>query len=235
MPAAFIVTCEHAVHTVPSDLAPLFRGAEDILASHRGWDPGTLDAARVWAERLGAPLFTAQVSRLVCDANRNEGNPAVWSDYTRPLPRAERNRLLDHWHRPHRRAVRAELDRLLAEGRTVLHLAVHSFTPVLEGRVRSLDLGLLYDPARPGERALAAAWQKALHHAAPTLRVRRNMPYRGQADGLPTALRRLYPADRYLGFEIEFNQALLECGPFPVENVDRALQQVLEARPGPDA
>lgn len=224
---AFLVSCEHAVNTVPPDLAPLFRGARDLLASHRGWDPGALDAARVWAEYFPASLFAAQVSRLVCDANRNERNPAVWSACTRPLPRSAREALLNLWHRPHRQAVRAEIERLLAGGNRVLHLAAHSFTPVFNGRVRPLDLGLLYDPARPGERALAPAWQRELRQASPALRVRRNAPYRGVSDGLPTALRRLYPADRYAGFEIEFNQALLERGPFPAALVARTLRNAL--------
>lgn len=229
MSFTFLITCEHAVNTVPPALAPLFRGAEKTLASHRGWDPGSLDAARVWAARLGAPLIAAHVSRLVCDANRSERNPAVWSAYTRPLPRADRERLLEQWHRPHRRAVRAEIERLLAGGSMVLHLAAHSFTPVLDGRVRPLDLGLLYDPARPGERALAQVWQRELERVAPGLRVRRNAPYRGVSDGLPTALRRLYPADRYVGFEMEFNQALLKRGPFPARAVARALRTALTA------
>jgi hypothetical protein len=40
----------------------------------------------------------------------------------------------------------------------------------------------------------------------PGLRVRRNAPYRGSADGLTRALRDELPASRYLGFEIELNQ-----------------------------
>lgn len=41
------------------------------------------------------------------------------------------------------------------------------------------------------------------------LRIRRNYPYRGNADGFITALRRTYDACNYLGFEVEINQALL--------------------------
>jgi hypothetical protein len=36
--------------------------------------------------------------------------------------------------------------------------------------------------------------------------VRRNYPYRGDADGLTTHLRKRYPDGRYTGVEIEVNQ-----------------------------
>ena len=50
---------------------------------------------------------------------------------------------------------------------------------------------------------------KILARAAPQLRVRRNYPYLGRADGLPTATRRRWPQDRYIGFELELNQKRL--------------------------
>ena len=43
----------------------------------------------------------------------------------------------------------------------------------------------------------------------PDLRVRLNYPYRGDSDGLTTWLRRRHPAARYLGIELEINQALV--------------------------
>ncbi len=96
---------------------------------------------------------------------------------------------------------------LLARCGQVLHVAVHSFTPALDGQERSMDLGLLYDPARPREASLAVAWKAVLARQAPHLRVRRNAPYRGAADGLTTSLRRVL-GPGYLGFELEANQRL---------------------------
>ena len=89
----------------------------------------------------------------------------------------------------------------------MLHLSIHSFTPVLHGQTRNADIGLLYDPGRAGERRLAVAWQKALRKRVPSLRVRRNYPYLGKADGFTTHLRRRFPR-AYLGLELEVNQAL---------------------------
>jgi predicted N-formylglutamate amidohydrolase len=90
----------------------------------------------------------------------------------------------------------------------VLHLAVHSFVPRLHGVTRAADVGLLYDPRHSDERALCTRWQAELRGRVPRLRVRRNYPYRGDADGLTTQLRRRLGA-RYRGVELEVNQALL--------------------------
>jgi predicted N-formylglutamate amidohydrolase len=91
----------------------------------------------------------------------------------------------------------------------VLHFAVHSFTPVLRGETRAKDVGLHYDPSRGPERSAAIAWQRQLRESHPDLRVRRNAPYRGNADGLTTALRRERSARRYVGIEIELNQRVV--------------------------
>jgi predicted N-formylglutamate amidohydrolase len=83
---------------------------------------------------------------------------------------------------------------------------------VLDGVRRRPDLALLYDPARPLERALAVAWVRVLERALPARAVGRNDPYRGSADGLTTALRKEHPGARYLGIEIEVNQKHVGAG-----------------------
>jgi hypothetical protein len=56
---------------------------------------------------------------------------------------------------------------------------------------------------------LCERWERILYELDPALRVRRNYPYRGQADGLPTWLRRKFPDRAYVGLEFELNQALV--------------------------
>ena len=70
-------------------------------------------------------------------------------------------------------------------------------------------MGLLYDPKRHHEQAIAKRWKRRLLEQMPTYRVRMNYPYRGNGDGLTTALRQRYAEEDYLGFEVESNQALL--------------------------
>lgn len=204
---ALLLTCEHGGNQVPARYRRLFPGQKALLASHRGWDPGALALARLLARELDAPLLACETTRLLADPNRSQGHRALFSEFTRPLPAAERQAILDAYWQPHRQAVRQAAADLLDQRGRVLHLAIHSFTPVLGGRERTMDLGLLYDPARSWEARLAVAWKAVLRHNAPHLRVRRNAPYRGAADGLTTTLRRSL-GPQYLGLELEANQAL---------------------------
>jgi predicted N-formylglutamate amidohydrolase len=220
---AFLVTCEHGGARVPAAHRALFAGAEALLASHRGWDPGAAPLARFLAGALRAPLHLATVTRLLVDLNRSAHNPRVFSERTRSLPRHRRMELLEAYHSPHRETVDGTVATLSAEKGTVVHLAVHTFTPVLNGKERGADVALLYDPARPAERDFCATWAGALAPWLPGLAVRRNQPYRGATDGLTTWLRSRHPDGRYLGVEIEVNQRLLEPGGRFPDRVGRAL------------
>jgi predicted N-formylglutamate amidohydrolase len=204
-----LLTCEHGGNRIPSAYAPLFDGAEKVLASHRGWDPGALTLARLLARRTRRPLLAVTWSRLLVEANRAPTNPRIWSRFTQGLPREERERILARWWEPHRRAVEAAVAADVARQRRVVHVAVHSFTPELDGQVRNADIGFLYDSRRKREAELCRRWTAILHRFDPSLRVRYNYPYSGAADGLSTWLRRRHPETRYLGIELEVNQALI--------------------------
>jgi predicted N-formylglutamate amidohydrolase len=223
-----VLSCEHAGHAVPPRWRPLFADAGALLESHRGWDPGALVLARALAGMLGVPLIAHRVTRLLVDPNRSRSHPALFSERTRALPRAERERILRlHWT-PHRERVARAVGEGLRGGGRVAHLGVHSFTPVWRGVPRAVDLGLLYDPRRAAERRLCERWQGHLARLAPDLCVRRNQPYRGAADGLTTALRRRF-GPRYLGIEIETSQALLAAGAAASRALARALAEGFEA------
>ena len=211
-----LVSAEHGGNRVPEAYEQWFWGQEDLLASHRGWDPGTAGLARQLAASLDGQVLIADVTRLLVDLNRSAHHPRVFSELTRSLPRAERAVLLDLWHEPHRARVADAVERLSVGDRRVLHLGVHSFTPVLGGKERQAELALLYDPSRPLELELAERWCGALRARCPGIRVRRNYPYRGRSDGLTTTLRSRFPSKLYLGIEIEVNQSLLAGdGRFP--------------------
>jgi predicted N-formylglutamate amidohydrolase len=106
---------------------------------------------------------------------------------------------------------------------------VHTFTPRLGDEIRNAEIGLLYDPKRSGERRFSRLWREAIGAAAPDLRVRMNYPYRGADDGLTTHLRRRFPASRYLGFELEVNQALAAGSITQRRRVGRAVTTSLRA------
>ena len=204
-----VVTCEHGGNRIPPEYAGLFRGWHRILGTHRGFDAGALVMARQLASALGAPLVASTVSRLLIDLNRSLRNPDVWSDATRMLSAPGKHRIVRRHYLPYRQRVEAIVSDAVRTGCRVIHLSSHSFTPVLRGHVRNADVGLLYDPARPGEAAIAAHWKALFAEHAPDLRVRRNYPYAGKNDGLTSSLRRAFPAESYVGMEIELNQGLV--------------------------
>jgi len=204
-----VLTCEHGGNRIPRPYAHLFRGSARLLASHRGWDRGALQLARLLSHELRRPLLAVPWSRLFVEANRSPGNRRIWSHLTKDLPHEERQQILDRWWRPHREQVESAIADAIARGHRVVHVAVHSFTPELDGEVRNADVGLLYDSRRKQEAAFSRGWATALRGIDPALRVRLNYPYAGAADGLTTWLRRRHPQSRYLGVELEINQAIV--------------------------
>jgi predicted N-formylglutamate amidohydrolase len=204
-----LLTCEHGGNRIPQPYASLFHDDADLLATHRGWDPGALTLARLLARELKRPLLAVTWSRLFVEANRSQSNPRIWSRFTKPLPREEREQILERWWRPHRKAVEEAVATASADGYRVVHVGVHSFTPELDGEVRNADLTLLYDSRRKREADFCHRWVAVLRRLEPKLRMRYNYPYRGAADGLTTWLRKRQSERCYLGIELEINQTLV--------------------------
>jgi predicted N-formylglutamate amidohydrolase len=223
-----IITCEHGGNRVPREHRRLFAGRERVLASHRGWDAGALALARRLATALDAPLHHSRVTRLLVDLNRSPRNRSVFSAATTRLDDLDRAALLRRWHAPYRRGVEAAVRRVIDSGEAVVHVSVHSFTPVLHGVRRNAEVGLLYDPSRRSERLFAATWREAMRAMCPSWRVRMNYPYRGTSDGLTTALRRRFAAGSYAGIELEVNQAMCRGAArrFP-DAIERAIVESL--------
>lgn len=214
---AVLVTCEHASAQVPARFGSAFRttAAKRALGTHRGSDLHAAAVARALAKALaksGVPSsgpIEGRVTRLLVDLNRSPTHATLFSEFSKRLTGEQRSALLREYYAPHHAEVRAQLALLLNGASRVVHIGVHSFTPVLRGEVRNADIGLLYDPRRQNERTFAHACRAALLEVAPAQRVRLNYPYRGIADGLTTMLRREI-GGRYIGIEIELNQGTLE-------------------------
>ena len=169
--------------------------------------------ARDLAAAFGAPLVASTVTRLLVDLNRSIGHPRLHGEAVRALPRETRERILADHYRPYRSDAEQQIRKAIARGRRVVHVSSHSFTPQLNGKVRTADVGLLYDPTRPGEARLCAGWKAALEQTVPRLRVRRNYPYAGTDDGFMPFLRSRFRPATYVGVEIEINQALVIGAP----------------------
>lgn len=211
MPKIFL-SCEHASNKVPPALEKYFLSdaAQATLKTHRGYDIGAFEIFRGLGQRLN-PIFSlaGSYTRLAIDLNRNSNRNRRYSEWTESASAAEKSELEDYFADFRKKFLAALNDYFVQNPEQVIHISVHSFTPELNDFVRNADIGLLYDPARKPEAAFAQAWKSNLLKIRPDLRVRFNYPYLGKTDGHTTALRKIFPAERYVGFELEMNQAFL--------------------------
>jgi predicted N-formylglutamate amidohydrolase len=211
-PLYIIITCEHGGNRVPEHFSALFRGRKGLLESHRGYDPGALTLAKNLSRGLGAPLYSSTLTRLLVDLNRSPRNPRRFSDITGRLNEAEKTAIEQSFYLPYREKIETVLQHHVRKGRQVLHLSVHTFIPVLNGKLRNTGVGFLYDPLRTAEAAFCLRWQHALCRLYPDLPTRRNYPYKGSSDGFTSYLRKRFPESSYLGIELEVSQKYLSAG-----------------------
>lgn len=224
-----LLTCEHGGNLIPKEYESLFRDGETNLNSHRGYDPGALNLFHR-LKNLADYSYFSTTSRLLVELNRSPGHPQLFSNFTKLLSRTEKKWLMQEHYFPYREEIEQQISREIAGGEKLLHISVHTFTPVLEGKVRSTDVGLLFDPAKSLEKDFARIWKFNLSKCDPTLRVRFNYPYMGRADGFTTYLRKKFPIN-YMGIELEVNQSFCESNKLGKEisnNLYRSLQESLK-------
>lgn len=199
-----VLTCEHAGNEIPEGYEQYFSGAQEVLETHRGYDPGALDLFQKLS-RLAVFSQEYMLSRLLVEPNRSLGHPQLFSEYTSSLTGAQKEQILEEFYLPYRRYIEDKIESFISAGKQVLHISVHSFTPQLHGDVRNADIGLLFDPGRSPEEEFCTEFQKELLQQDKELVVRDNYPYLGVDDGFTTFLRQRFPQD-YLGIELEVNQ-----------------------------
>ena len=199
-----ILTCEHAFNTIPQEYQDFFINAEEILESHRGYDPGALDLFSELKD-LADFSFFHKTGRLLVEVNRSKGHSNLFSEFTKKLSKTSKIKLLNEYYFPYRNSVEDAISELIKKGEKLLHFSVHTFTPNLDEEIRNTDIGLLYDPSRIGEKEFCINFKRNLKDQKPDLKIRFNYPYLGKADGFTTYLRKRFP-ENYMGIELEVNQ-----------------------------
>lgn len=144
-----LVVCDHASSRVPADVDLGIDPA--LLEQHVAVDIGVAGVAAQMARRPGIAAFLGNVSRLVCDFNRDEHGPTVCpiaSDgHAIPgnaLDHAGHEARLARFYRPYHDALAALLD----SAPPALILSLHSFTPQLASdpsQQRPWQVGVLYN------------------------------------------------------------------------------------------
>lgn len=198
-----IFTCEHAGNEVPEEYQAHFHGHAEILASHRGWDPGAWPLATYLAKRLNAPLFGCFTSRLLIEANRSLEHEQLFSEFTSQLSSLEKEKLIQNIYKPYREGVHTTIENT---PKPLVHLSIHSFTSIWNNLERKTDIGILFDPDRNSELFFSQKLHEQLILQLPTFQIHFNEPYKGTDDGFTTWLRKKYKVADYSGIEIEINQ-----------------------------
>lgn len=202
-----LLSCEHYSNAIPKTYKDLFVGKSTIFQTHRAWDLGMGAMLPEWEAMLNISGYKGKYSRLLVDLNRSPGHKNLFSEFSKPLDTNTRNLILADYYFPYRQNIESLVQAGVENNNRVLHIALHSFTPELNGKVRNTEIGLLYDPTHCQERNFCNLWKLNIQTLLPELRVRSNYPYHGRSDSLPTYLRRKY-RENYLGIELETNQSL---------------------------
>ncbi len=200
----WIFTCEHGGNKIPLRYLNFFKGAGSILESHRGYDPGALNLYNRLKE-LADFSQACESSRLLIEINRSLHHPQLFSEFTKNLPSAEKKEIVKNLYLPYRSTVEKRIHEFISKGEKVFHISVHSFTPVLNGKLRTADIGILYDPGKADEKEFAKKIKMEVIKQMPELKIKFNYPYLGKADGFTTYLRKNFPQN-YVGIELEVNQ-----------------------------
>lgn len=220
-----ILTCEHGGNTIPRDYQKYFEDNEHILQSHRGFDLGALDIFNI-IEPLAEYSNYSKTSRLLIELNRSLQHKNLFSEFTKELTESDRDSIIKKYYLPYRSAVEAEIRRFITNNETVIHISIHSFTPVFNAIQRSCDFGILYDSSKQSEKLWASQLKDYLKAENSNLNIRYNYPYLGKADGFTTYLRQQFP-NNYLGIELEINQKFSIQNQMPL-SIKNALFQAIK-------
>ena len=147
-----LLVCDHASCRFPQALGDM--GLDPFARRcHLAIDIGAGKLTETIAKSLGVTAVIAQYSRLVVDCNRQLMDPGAFLEYgdgilvpgNRNLSQAEKDARANAIYWPYHNAIDDQIKRLQALGPDPAFISVHSFTPVLNGIARDIQMGVLWD------------------------------------------------------------------------------------------
>ncbi len=153
MSRGIVLVADHARRDLPSEYGDLGVPKKDF-DRHIAYDIGVEGVTTRLAGELGVPAVMAGFSRLLIDPNRGADDPTLIRQLydgtvipgNYPLAEEERRRRIERYYKPYHAAVWhliGEVERISA--RAPLIISIHSFTPMMQGRPRPWQVGVLWD------------------------------------------------------------------------------------------
>lgn len=219
-PPDLFLTCEHGGNALPDWIDPLEHEREWIEA-HWGWDPGADQLVERLCELEEGYAVLARYSRLMCDPNRSRQQQDLVRthvfdepiSFNEGLTEAEVDQRFADYHEPYHDEVDRHLERQTARNPDLFLVSIHTFTPELDGDVRDMEIGVLFDDAQPyADRVAESIREEGFDTAL-------NAPYSGYNDLIYSVKRHGTEHDVH-HVELEIRNDLLETS----DEVERIAQ-----------
>ena len=231
-----LIICDHASNRVPRSLKDMGL-KKNILKKHIAWDIGAEDVSLHVSRMLDMPLVLPHYSRLTADLNRAPQHVECMpeeSDHIKipanaALPKKEKEQRLKEIYWPYQNEIGKLLDRAVSKKQVPILLAIHSFTPEMDGIRRPWHISFMWQR----EEKLAKQVVREIRKNHPGLLVGENQPYTLSGDRFLGSTIWRHAEERNLPYIfVEFRQDLIDTKEKAVHWADiflQALRPILDA------
>ncbi len=181
-PLPIVLVCDHASNAIPRALNNLGLGPRE-LQLHIALDIGAATVTRLVADELNLCAVYCGYSRLVVDVNRYLADPSSFNETSdgvvvpgnQQLSEQAKAQRVDEIRSPYHAAIEQALTARSGPSKTCGIVAIHSFTPYMEGFARPWHVGVLWDQDPRFADPLLAHFRADSHMC-----VGDNQPYSGR-------------------------------------------------------
>ena len=147
-----LLVCDHASCRFPQSLGDM--GLDPFARRcHLAIDIGAGSLTECLSDSLGVTAVLTQYSRLIVDCNRKLLDPGAFLEFgdgilvpgNRNLSRDDKESRAEAIYWPYHNAIEQQVSRLKSVGPPPAFVSMHSFTPVLNGKSRPWQIGILWD------------------------------------------------------------------------------------------
>ncbi|MEC9376168.1 MAG: N-formylglutamate amidohydrolase [Pseudomonadota bacterium] len=180
-----LLVCDHASNFIPNVYDDLGVNP-DLLDSHIAWDIGSADVVKALSNALEVPAILCSYSRLLVDCNRALDDSSAFPEFSGGvkiegninLSESERQSRVNNIYWPYHNLIHKQLEYIKSKRAVPALIAIHTFTPEMNGKKRPWHLGLLWDK----DQRLFKPLMKRLSSEGDTF-VGDNQPYSGKEPG----------------------------------------------------